>query len=146
MHREQQPLLKSKSMWRVGTPAAIESESSLGTAAVVFEDDGETGYLYAVDRSTNARDLSGNRTYRIVDAVHIYDATEPQSKPVMAELLWSANGKCAALKLGAEILAVIDFAEKRAWCRSGFGAPSQESGGWHADHSWDANALARIEA
>lgn len=144
MHREIQPSLKAKTVWRVGTPAAIESESPLGTAAIVFEDDGETGYLYAVDRSTKPRDLAGNRTYRIVDALHVYDVHDPQSRPVMAELLWSASGKCAALKLGAEILAVVDFVEKRGWCRTGLGVPSENSGGWHTDHSWDDNAIQRV--
>ncbi len=144
MRREIQPSLKAKTVWRFGTPNAIESESPLGNAAVVFEDDGETGYLYAIDRSTKPRDLAGNRTYRVVDAIHVYNVHESESKPVMAELLWSANGKCAALRLGTEILAVVDFIEKRGWSRTGFGVPSESSGGWHADHSWDGNAVKRV--
>lgn len=49
----------------VGEAQVIKSLAPEGMLAAVFEDDGETGYFYALDESVN-----GNA---IQDAVHIYN-------------------------------------------------------------------------
>jgi hypothetical protein len=144
MRRDQDPALKSKSVWRAGAPAAIESESPRGDAALVLEDDGETGYLYAIDREQNARSIAGNRTYRIVNAVHLYNVTESLRKPQMVELIWTKDGRSGAAKIGGEIQAVIDFGARRSWCRSGFGNRPNESEGWSDSFTWEEAVIHRF--
>lgn len=50
---------------RIGAPAVVEAAAPRPLLAVVFEDDGETGYLYAVDRSRPDG-------AQILDAVAVY--------------------------------------------------------------------------
>jgi hypothetical protein len=136
-----QPALKSKSAWRPGTPNAIESESPSGTSAVVFEDDGEVGFLYAVDRSEQRRTLAGNRTYEIVDSLQIYDVKTIQPNPVIAEFIWSKDGLKVALKLNTKVQAVFDFSARQGWCLTGSPPPSDQPGKWTKSHMWDETAL-----
>ncbi|MES1160039.1 MAG: DUF2251 domain-containing protein [Bacteroidota bacterium] len=48
----------------------IESFSPENNYGVVFEDDGETGYFYAVEKDKDGSGL------RVLDALHIYEAEE----------------------------------------------------------------------
>ncbi|WP_151444328.1 DUF2251 domain-containing protein, partial [Cronobacter sakazakii] len=52
----------------VGEAQVIKSLAPEGMLAAVFEDDGETGYFYALDES-----VDGNP---IQDALHIYNAED----------------------------------------------------------------------
>ena len=49
----------------VGQPVTIEGVAPQGQFSAVFEDDGETGYFYALDRALASQPIQ--------DAVHIYD-------------------------------------------------------------------------
>jgi hypothetical protein len=53
-----------------GTDTFIESFSQENKHGVVFEDDGETGYFYAVERDAEGQGL------RVLDALHIYEVEE----------------------------------------------------------------------
>lgn len=53
-----------------GEDTFIESFSAENNYGVVFEDDGETGYFYAVEKDKDGPGL------RVLDALHIYQADE----------------------------------------------------------------------
>lgn len=57
--------LVAEQLIRVGEPVIVEAESPSRRYCVVFEDDGDTGYLYAVD-------VAGSEQ-SILDAMHIYN-------------------------------------------------------------------------
>lgn len=91
----------------VGTPAVIESLSHVRPHGVLVEDDGDTGYLYAVA----ALDDGG---IRILDAVPLYAVGRTADRGAMcaARLSWSADGMKALLALDAVAYAVFDFSTR----------------------------------
>lgn len=117
----------------VGQPIVVEGQASNAHYGAVFEDDGDTGYFYGLDLG-----LAGQP---IVDARHIYNVelVTDRATPVVVKILFSADGLRAALVIDDDPHAVIDFASKRAWCRTGFPPPT---GAW-AEHGveWDDAAL-----
>ena len=125
-------ILVSEETIHVGTPAVIEAQSTSTHYSVVFEDDGETGYLYALDyeRPDNP----------ICDAMHIYNvrAVTDSHLPSVVKLIWSLDGMKAVLLINKYPHAIFDFATRRGYCRTGFPPPSAASG-WptHPDHKWE---------
>lgn len=117
----------------VGEPVVVEGRSPLSRDTVVFEDDGETGYLYAVDIS--------RKQNPILDAMQIYNVAQfrVSDGPVVVQLLWSSDGLKAALSINKYVHAVFDFAARRGYCRTGF-PPAGPTWTEH-DHSWDDSAL-----
>lgn len=118
----------------VGQPVVIEGPAPDTNYAAVFEDDGETGYFYALDL--------GQKKQKIVDARHIYNVEQvtDRSLPSVVQIVWSADGLKTALIINDYPHAVVDFAIKRSYCRSGFPPPSEK---WSAhDATWDDNAIA----
>ncbi len=105
----------------VGERAVIESDSPATQFAVVFEDDGETGYFYGLDTSAGENP--------ILDALHIYSvaAVSDKDKPSVAQIVWSEDGLKAALVINHYPHAVFDFAAKRGYCRTNFPPPD---GNW----------------
>ena len=69
-----------------GQEAYLDSKSSSNSFAVIFEDDGTTGYFYALD--------TANEGQMILDAVHIYNADNvtDKEKTSVARIIWSASG------------------------------------------------------
>jgi hypothetical protein len=111
---------------KIGEAAIAISESVSRRLATVFEDDGDTGYFYAMDL---------RRDRRIVDAVHIYNVSsviDPQLESEV-EILWSTDGWKSLLRINGYPHAFFDFSEKRGCCRTGF--PTAASG-WHRQ-PWD---------
>ena len=128
----------------VGTPTVIPQDSSNGCYSAFFEDDGETGYFYAVDLSRSAD--------RVVDAVHIYNVANivDRDKPSWVNIVWSDDGMKCALLINEYAHAAFDFNLRRGYCRTNF--PNFENlgkDGWiKADHSWSDHAvswLGRLE-
>ena len=117
----------------VGTPVAVEGASPAGRYGIVFEDDGETGYLYGLDFK-----LGDNP---IVDALHVYnvESVADRSLPSNVQLIWSVDGTKGALLINGYAHAVFDFKAERGYCRTGFPPPSP---GWSAEgHSWADEVL-----
>jgi hypothetical protein len=86
----------------------------------MFEDDGETGYLYATD--------SARPQNPILDALHIYNAsTVLGGQTSHAQIVWSSDGLKAGLLLNGQLHAVLDFSACNAYCRTNFPPPS---GNW----------------
>lgn len=118
----------------VGTPVVLEGASPAGRVFAVFEDNGETGYFYAVEGS--------DEEIRILDAVHIYNcaAVKDGNIPSVVQIVWSADGLKALLVINRCPHAAFDFEARRGYCRTGFPPPSPEwaTGG----HAWDDAVLA----
>ena len=116
-----------------GDKSYVDSTSPLGSVATVFEDDGDTGYFYALARS--------GEDMQILDAVQIYVTRNvaDRHKPSELAIIWSADGMKAALFINDYPHAVFDFAAKRGYCRTGFPAPSSH---WpDAGHEWNDSVM-----
>jgi hypothetical protein len=102
------------------------SDSRTSRYSAVFEDDGETGYFYAFERSPDGRGAG-----TILDACHIYDVRDVVDREIAskAEIIWTADGLKAALLLNGYGHAVLDFAARRGYCRSNWPPPG---GSWRA--------------
>jgi hypothetical protein len=106
--------------------------------AVVFEDDGQTGYFYGLDRRLDEP---------LLDALHVYD-----SEPLLEQLetgkahidIWvSEDGLAVSLLVNGKDQAFFDFGDKRAMCRTGFPPPER---GYTESHEWDEKALHRMSS
>jgi hypothetical protein len=125
----------------VGTPIVIARDSPNATYAAFFEDEGETGYFYAVDRSG-----SGNR---ILDAVHVYDVAKvaDRDRPSQVEIIWARDGMKCALLINNYPHAAFDFCARRGYCRTNFPNFPGARGSWHQeDHSWSDEAISWLSA
>ncbi len=114
---------------KVGKKAVLEGPSPKGRYVVIFEDDGETGYLYGLDTT--------QENNPICDALHIYNVASvtDRNKPSLFQLVWSQDGLKAALLINKYPHAVFDFEAKRGYCRTGFPPPNKN---WtNHTHDWD---------
>lgn len=110
--------------WTPGEDLFVESFSPESPYGVVFEDDGQTAYLYAVEKDKEGTGL------RVLDALHIretgvepeagedgdapqYEATDqphdtPQ-KPSKLQIVWSRDWMKSALVIDGLCHALFDF-------------------------------------
>lgn len=104
----------------VGQETFIESCPEFVDKAVVFEDDRETGYFYAIER------IKGGKL-KILDAVNIYDVNMVKDKEILSEIkvFWSDNFERVALFINDYCHAIMDFKNKLGLCRTGFPHSSQ---------------------
>ena len=113
----------------IGQKDAIDGASADKKYAVVFEDDGSTGYFYALDMD--------RKDNPIVDALHIYNVTNVTDRhvPSTVQIVWSADDRKALLLINGYAHAVFDFAARRGYCRTAFPPPDKR---WTAfGHEWD---------
>jgi hypothetical protein len=121
----------------VGTPTIIPVDSPDGRHSAFFEDEGETGYFYALDLSRSPD--------KILDAVHIYNVANvvDRDRPSQVDIVWSEDGSKCALLINNYAHAAFDFSARRGFCRTNF--PKFENptdGSWvTADHSWSDEAI-----
>ena len=112
--------------FRPGDGAVLAGDSPAAAFSAVFEDDGETGYFYALDRDRP-------QDARILDGVLIYavDDLPPQVREhdTDLEIVWSADGLKAGLRIAGGLQAVLDFAAREAFCRLNLPPVSRWSGG-----------------
>jgi hypothetical protein len=90
----------------MGQDKFVESYSPKNKFGVVFEDDGETAYFYAVEKDDQGQGL------QVLDALHIYEAPlsgeiSPQSSKLA--MLWSRNWMQCVLIIDARCHALYDF-------------------------------------
>jgi len=105
--------------------------SSWDPYETLFEDDGDTGYFYAVDTRLNDP---------VIDALHIYNVSNVTDgdKPSKVQIVWSNDGLKSALLINNYVHAIFDFDGKRGYCRTGFPPITY----WSKDgHDWDESAL-----
>ncbi len=125
--------LVSEQEINVGEAIVVEGASPTPPFVVVFEDDGDTGYFYALDTSRTDNP--------ILDALHIYDVASVTDKhlPSKIKLVWSQDDQKAVLLINEFPHAIFDFVARRGYCRSGFPLPLKT--GWtEYGHEWDENA------
>lgn len=122
----------------VGQPTVVEALAPRGCFGAVFEDDGETGYFYALDTS-----LKENR---IQDSVHVYNVASiiDRAAPSKVEVGWSDDAASVVLLINGYAHAVFDFQAKQALCRTGE-PPAPGNGQWSRQgHAWSNAALERF--
>jgi hypothetical protein len=126
----------TKETLNVGVETVVQSDSSIGRYQAVFEDDGETGYFYALDTE--------NAANPIIDALHIYnvDAVTDRDKPSEVHIIWSPDGRKVALFINSYPHSVYNFADGVGCCRSGFPPPADKT----ATHEWDETQMAHFYA
>ncbi len=117
----------------VGEETAIFGESPKGRFSTIFEDDGETGYFYALD--TEKTDS------KICDTMHIYDVRNVVDKniPSEIEIIWSEDGLKSSLLINNFSHAIFEFDEKRGYCRTNF--PPSNKNWTKFEHEWTDEAL-----
>ena len=113
---------------KLGEPTVITSV--LEPHELVFEDDGETGYLYVLDL-----DRAAHEEQPILDALMIYTVGEERGDEHDIEILWSESRHTAILFVDDIAQALVDFAEPRFMCRTGYPAPAPNAP-VHT-HAWD---------
>lgn len=86
---------------------------------VIFEDDGETGYFYAMDLHQTANP--------VVDSLFVYSKNDIEERtlaePRRLEICWSEDGYQAFLLLNGYPHAVFDFSRFVGYNHSTFPAP-----------------------
>lgn len=118
---------------RIGDPTHVQGDAPEGSHSAVFEDDGDTGYFYALDFSADDEPVR--------DGMHIYNVAGVGDRHIPSDVVigWSADGTRAVLLINDCPHAVFDFSAKRGFCRTGFPVPEKESE-W-SGHAWSDEAL-----
>jgi hypothetical protein len=122
----------------VGHETTIEGAAPGGFFAAVFEDDGTTGYFYALDTRA-PKNL-------IQDALWIYnvDSVTDRDRPSIAKIGWSTDNQKAVLLINGYPHAVFDFSRREGFCRTGFPHPSSNGVWSSAGHQWDDSVIDRF--
>ncbi|WP_369915925.1 DUF2251 domain-containing protein [Xanthomonas sp. NCPPB 3005] len=127
--------LTAESELLVGTALVVEAQAPEEPFVAVFEDDGDTGYFYAVDPSADDNPIQ--------NALHIYNAADVADRETPSEVKigWSQDSKKVVLLINGYPHAIFDFEAKRGYCRTGFPpAPENSPWGLHG-HAWSDAAV-----
>ena len=97
------------------TDTFLDSTAVGGKNSVVFEDDGTTGYFYAVRTGTEQE---------ILDTLHIYDVANVTDRhiPVKIQIFWDETWTAAVLLINGHGHALYDFQRSAGFCRNAFPA------------------------
>lgn len=111
-------LIHTEAAFVIGQDTFVESTAD-NKNAVVFEDNGETGYFYAVDNIDEVQ---------VLDALHIYNVDNIIDKhiPSLMRILWTGDYSKAFLSINDYYHAVFDFKNRAGYCRNNF--PENNSG------------------
>ncbi len=120
-------ILDVEETFTVGEDTYFSSE--VNSFKVVFEDDLNTGYFYALD---NSRTDSN-----ILDAVHIYNVADvvDKAKPYTLQIAWTDDKTIVSLLINNYCHAVFDFKNKASYSRNGFPEPKT---------NWSTNANRKL--
>ena len=99
-----------------GEDAFVESFSPESRFGVVFEDDGDTAYFYAVEKDPQGGGL------KILDALHIYEGSELGKTNL--KIVWSRDWMKCALVLDGYCHAIFDFAAQGGYNINEFPPPN----------------------
>ena len=122
--------------------AFLSSDSHAVPWSAVFEDEGDTGYFYACDRSREKLDDS------ILDGMLVYNVRSIEAKERIVSIEWSRDGMKAVLYLDGVPQAMADFGARRGYCRANFPNFLAEQGDvWdRSSHEWSDAVMAEFEA
>jgi hypothetical protein len=121
--------------FHAGQSIVVEGPAPEGQYAVVFEDNGETGYFYALDAAIEDEPIQ--------DAVHIYnvDGVADRHLPSTLKIGWALDNAKAVLLINDYAHAIFDFEARRGFCRTGF-PPAPSGNRWSVGgHFWDDAAI-----
>jgi hypothetical protein len=113
----------------VGNAQVINSLAPAGGLSAVFEDDGRTGYFYALDGSGDGNPIK--------DALHIYNVEDVTDGHIPSDVKigWSEDSQKCVLLINGYPHGVFDFNGKSGYCRSGFPPPINPD--WSVSgHDW----------
>lgn len=98
----------------VGTPDTfLDSTAAAGKVGVIFEDDGTTGYFYAIRPGAEIE---------LLDALHVYDVATITDRqiPVTVQVFWDETWTAAVLLINGYGHALYDFQRAAGFCRNAF--------------------------
>jgi hypothetical protein len=97
----------------IGEDTFIDSVSAALPHAVVFEDNTETGYFYALSTYPNQQ---------VLDALHIYDVGKVIDKDRVCKIqvAWTEDGTIASLLINDYCHAIFDFFNRAGFCRNAY--------------------------
>jgi hypothetical protein len=101
-----------------GEDTFVESLSLENKYGVVFEDNEETGYFYAIEIDPETRHQ------RILDALHIYEVVENETNQSTLLIIWSKDWLKCALVINDECQAVFDFESQGGYNVNEFPPPN----------------------
>ena len=106
-------IIYEEQTFNVGEDTFVDSTAE-NNNAVVFEDNCETGYFYALDRNNNG--------LKVLDGLHIYNVENvtDKDKPSVVKILWTQDLTKAFLSINDYYHAVFDFQSHAGYCRNGF--------------------------
>ena len=112
--------------WTPGQDLFIESFSPENHFGVIFEDDGEAAYFYAVEKDEQGEGL------RVLDALHIHEEDDPEDEddaeeddePADLKIIWSRDWKKCALVLDGFVHAFFDFENQGGYNINEFPPPN----------------------
>lgn len=98
-------IIYEEQIFNVGEDTFVDSTAE-NNNAVVFEDNCETGYFYALDRNNNG--------LKVLDGLHIYNVENvtDKDKPSVVKILWTQD-------LTKAFLSINDYYHA-GYCRNGF--------------------------
>ena len=121
--------------WTPGNDLFLESFSSENHYGVVFEDDGETAYFYAVEKDGEGGGL------RILDALHVHESgngEEPDpddpplgpksnlaQQPTDLKIIWSRDWLKCALVIDGFVHALFNFEDQSGYNINEFPPPNE---------------------
>jgi hypothetical protein len=122
----------------VGEGGFVDCASHVPPFAVVFEDDRDTGYFYAIEMDAEGDD------YQILDALHVYTAANVADgdEPVRFQIAWTDDGRRALLLIEGAPWAAFDFERKQGLSRSDFPPPAEGSAWKHLP--WDDSTVEEL--
>lgn len=91
--------------WIPGEDLFLESFSPENSFGVVFEDDGDAAYLYAVEKD------AGGAGVQVLDALHIHERDEEDEveEKKQLQIIWSRDWLKCALVINGHCHALFDF-------------------------------------
>jgi len=110
--------LMQEQQWTPGRDFFIDSVSPENQYGVVFEDDGEAAYFYAVEKDEQGDGL------RVLDALHIYESEDHTPKPTDLKIIWSRDWLKCALVLDGFVHALFDFENQGGYNINEFPPPN----------------------
>jgi hypothetical protein len=118
--------LMQEQKWSPGEDLFLESFSPENRYGVVFEDDGESAYFYAVEKDEQGEGL------RVLDALHIHEEDDPEDEddaeeddePADLKIIWSRDWQKCALVLDGFVHALFDFENQGGYNINEFPPPN----------------------
>lgn len=113
MNNEVKLIIYTEESLQVGQTTSIDSEADNGNC-VVFQDNGETGYFYAIDKI--------NEELVVLDALHVYNVKDVviAEEACLVKILWTEDNTMAILSINNYYHALFDFKNKKGYSRTGF--------------------------